>query len=287
MSDITCPQRHRRRRTGGGSSSAIASRPSASSGSTLTTDRGKTSIADSVVEKIAGMAARQVSGVHELGRGSARALGSLRDRLPVGGSASPAQGVSVEVGERQAAVDLDVVAEYGVSIVDLAQSIRDNVIEQIEGMTGLEVTEVNVSVDDVYMGESSDDKTNRGCSERTAALLACGWGAGRGDRVVAATTRAWRASAAAVRARSRPTCPAGGSTASDSPATASRCISWPGGSRRCRRWPMTFAAAIGLLTAGRRAACSSTTSRSPRLEIVPAPRRGVGAAVTRTRGRRR
>ena len=114
-----------------------------------------------MVEKIAGMAARQVSGVHELGRGTARALGSLRDRLPVGGHASPAQGVSVEVGERQAAVDLDVVAEYGVSIVDLAQSIRDNVIDQIEGMTGLEVTEVNVSVDDVYMGESSDDNEPR------------------------------------------------------------------------------------------------------------------------------
>jgi len=128
-----------------------------SSSSTLTTDRGKTSIADSVVEKIAGMAARQVSGVHELGRGTARALGALRDRLPVGGSASAAQGVSVEVGERQAAVDLDVVAEYGVSIVDLAQSIRNNVIDQIEEMTGLEVTEVNISVDDVYMGESSDD----------------------------------------------------------------------------------------------------------------------------------
>jgi len=131
------------------------------SGSLLITDRGKTSIADSVVEKIAGTAARQVSGVHALGRGSARALGALRDRLPVGGSASPAQGVSVEVGERQAAVDLDVVAEYGVSLVDLAQAIRQNVITQIEGMTGLEVTEVNVAVDDVYLGDSSDDSEPR------------------------------------------------------------------------------------------------------------------------------
>jgi uncharacterized alkaline shock family protein YloU len=127
----------------------------------LVTDRGKTSIAESVVEKIAGTAARQVSGVHELGRGSARALGALRDRLPVGGNASPAQGVNVEVGERQAAVDLDVVAEYGVSLVDLAQAIRRNVIEQIEGMTGLEVTEVNVAVDDVYLGDSNDESESR------------------------------------------------------------------------------------------------------------------------------
>jgi len=132
----------------------VASRPS---GTTLATDRGRTSIADSVVEKIAGVAAREVAGVHELGRGASRALGVLRDRLPVGGSSSPAQGVTVEVGERQAAVDLDVVAEYGVSIVDLTQAVRRNVIEQIEGMTGLEVTEVNIAVDDVWLGDSSDD----------------------------------------------------------------------------------------------------------------------------------
>lgn len=139
---------------GTSSSSALAARPS---GSTLVTDRGKTSIADTVVEKIAGMSARQVSGVHALGKGSARAMGAIRDRLPVGGSSSPGQGVSVEVGERQAAVDLDVVAEYGVSIVDLTQAIRRNVIEQIEGMTGLEVTEVNIAVNDVFLGESSDE----------------------------------------------------------------------------------------------------------------------------------
>src|SRR4051812_1134282 len=142
----------------GRSTSPMRTRPSSS---TLTTDRGKTSIADSVVEKIAGMAARQVSGVHELGSGRARAMGALRDRLPVGGTASPAQGVSVEVGERQAAVDLDVVAEYGVAIVDLAQSIRNNVIDQIEQMTGLEVTEVNISVDDVYIGDSDEDNEPR------------------------------------------------------------------------------------------------------------------------------
>lgn len=114
-----------------------------------------------MVEKIAGMAARQVSGVHELGRGTARALGALRERLPVGGTASPAQGVRVEVGERQAAVDLDVVAEYGVSIVDLAQAIRNNVVQQIEGMTGLDVTEVNISVDDVYADEPGSDDQPR------------------------------------------------------------------------------------------------------------------------------
>jgi uncharacterized alkaline shock family protein YloU len=127
-------------------------------GSMLVTDRGRTIITDTVVEKIAGMAARQVSGVHALGRGASRAMGALRDRLPVGGSSPASQGVSVEVGERQAAVDLDVVADYGVSMVDLTQAIRRNVIQQVEGMTGLEVTEVNITVDDVFLGETEEEE---------------------------------------------------------------------------------------------------------------------------------
>ena len=60
--------------------------------------------------------------------------------------------------ERQAAVDLDVVVEYGVSIPDLAQSIRRNVITSVERMTGLEVTEVNVSVDDIHLPEDDDSE---------------------------------------------------------------------------------------------------------------------------------
>jgi uncharacterized alkaline shock family protein YloU len=125
--------------------------PTDTGGSPLLTDQGKTSIADSVVAKIAGIAAREVSGVYAMGSGKARAVGALRERLPGSTSASPSQGVSVEVGERQAAVDLDIVCEYGVPIVDVANSVRRNVTNSIERMTGLEVTEVNVSVDDVHV----------------------------------------------------------------------------------------------------------------------------------------
>lgn len=125
--------------------------------SALVTEQGKTSIADTVVAKIAGIAAREVSGVHSLGGGTARAIGALRTRIP-GGSTNHSQGVTVEVGERQAAVDLQLVAEYGVSIADLAASIRRNVIGSIEGMTGLEVSEVNIDVQDVYVpSEDTDD----------------------------------------------------------------------------------------------------------------------------------
>jgi uncharacterized alkaline shock family protein YloU len=67
------------------------------------------------------------------------------------------QGVSVEVGERQAAIDLDVVVEYGVPIVDVANAVRDNVSSRVERMTGLEVTEVNVTVDDIHLeGEEEE-----------------------------------------------------------------------------------------------------------------------------------
>ncbi len=125
-------------------------------GSALVSSQGNTSIADTVVSKIAGIATREVSGVYDLGGGASRMVGSLRERIP-GASTNQAQGVSVEVGEKQAAVDLDIVADYGVSIADLASGIRRNVIAAVERMTGLEVTEVNINVNDVHLDDGSDD----------------------------------------------------------------------------------------------------------------------------------
>ncbi len=134
----------------------------ATTGGALVTPQGRTSIADSVVEKIAGVAAREVSGVHSMGRGASRAFGSLKEKLPVGPSGpNVTQGVKVEVGERQAAVDIDLVVDYGVSIPDVTQSVRDNVIARVERMTGLQVTEVNISVDDVFLGDDSPPEEPR------------------------------------------------------------------------------------------------------------------------------
>ncbi|GAA3029150.1 Asp23/Gls24 family envelope stress response protein [Actinokineospora globicatena] len=118
-------------------------------------DRGTTTVADAVVQKIAGLATREVAGVYALGGGAARALSALRERIP-GATASAGQGVSVEVGERQAAVDLNILVEYGVSIEDLARSVRRNVIGAVEQMTGLEVVEVNVSVTDVHIPDEDE-----------------------------------------------------------------------------------------------------------------------------------
>jgi len=118
--------------------------------SALVSSEGTTTIADTVVSKIAGIAAKEVTGVHALGGGGGRAMGAIRERIP-GARTNHAQGVSVEVGETEAAVDLDLVAEYGVSIADLATGIRRNVISAVERMTGLRVVEVNVVVNDVHL----------------------------------------------------------------------------------------------------------------------------------------
>jgi uncharacterized alkaline shock family protein YloU len=127
-----------------------------SDGGPLVSEHGATSIADIVVEKIAGMAAREVPGIHKLGGGAARAIGNLKERLP-GQKTSIRQGVTVEVGKAQAAIDLVVVAEYGVSIVEVADTVRANVSSAIQDMTGLEVTEVNIAVDDIHLPDEDDD----------------------------------------------------------------------------------------------------------------------------------
>ncbi|GHJ43178.1 stress protein [Catellatospora sp. TT07R-123] len=126
----------------------------------LVTDTGKISVAQGVVQKIAGIACREVAGVYSMGTGSARAFGAIRERIP--GSAGPnvAQGVGVEVGETQAAVDLDIVVDYGASIAELGRSVQRNVKQSIERMTGLEVVEVNVNVDDVHLPDTGDDRSS-------------------------------------------------------------------------------------------------------------------------------
>ena len=86
-----------------------------------------------------------------MGTSGTRTFGAIKERIPGSSGPNVAQGVGVEVGETEAAIDLDVVVEYGVSIADLGRSIQRNVKQAVERMTGLLVVEVNVSVDDVYL----------------------------------------------------------------------------------------------------------------------------------------
>lgn len=125
--------------------------------------RGKTSIADVVVVKLAGMAAREIPGVFDMGGGLSRTIGAVRDRVP-GGRPNVGRGVKVEVGERQTAIDLDIVVEYGVPITDVAHDVRENVISAVERITGLEVVEVNVAVNDVHLPD--DDTADSGGETR-------------------------------------------------------------------------------------------------------------------------
>ena len=141
-------------------SSRSVERPGSGGGAALKTEHGTTSISSSVVAKIAAMSTQEIPGVQAMGKSVSRAFGAIRSKVP-GASPATAQGVSVEVGERQAAVDIDIVCYYGQSIVETADAIRQNVIERIEGMTGLEVVEVNVSVDDLYIESDGDEHGSR------------------------------------------------------------------------------------------------------------------------------
>ncbi|TCL78487.1 MULTISPECIES: Asp23/Gls24 family envelope stress response protein [unclassified Curtobacterium] len=118
---------------------------------------GKTVIDDTVVSKVAGIAAREVNGVHSLGGGAARAIGALRDAI---GQRDFGQGVKVEVGEKQVAADIVIVAEYPVSLQQVADGVRSSVARALEQIVGMEVAEVNVTVQDVFIPGDDDDNEN-------------------------------------------------------------------------------------------------------------------------------
>ena len=119
----------------------------------LVTEHGRTTIADDVVAKIAAIAAREVPGVHELvSQGVGGTLSGLTQRVAGGGGGDNigTQGVSVEVGQREAAVDLRMIVDYGVSIPQVADAVRRNIRNRVNSMTGLTVREVNIDVTDLY-----------------------------------------------------------------------------------------------------------------------------------------
>lgn len=121
---------------------------------------GRTTIAEGVVAKVAGIAAREVSGVHALGGGGARALGAIRDAV---NATDLTQGVKVEVGETQAAADITIVVDYPAPIQDVAENVRQAVTDAITRLVGLQVVEVNVDVNDVHLpsDDADDDSESR------------------------------------------------------------------------------------------------------------------------------
>jgi uncharacterized alkaline shock family protein YloU len=117
---------------------------------------GKTTIDDGVVAKIAGIAAREVSGVYALGGGAARVVGAIRDAL---NTTDLSQGISVEVGETQVAVDATIVAEYPVSLQKVADDVRAAIARAMTDLVGMDVAEVNVTINDVHIpSEDNEDQ---------------------------------------------------------------------------------------------------------------------------------
>lgn len=106
--------------------------------------RGTTVIGDNVVSKIADVAAREIQGVVDLVGGVGGTIRRLTPGLSARGS-----GTDVEVGRKETIIELSFTAAYGVDIVQVAEAVRTNVIEQIEFATGLEVKEVNIDVTDI------------------------------------------------------------------------------------------------------------------------------------------
>ncbi|GGZ34217.1 Asp23/Gls24 family envelope stress response protein [Streptomyces poonensis] len=155
MTDMT--ERNRTGKTEGEPGEGSAGRRATRRGGGDPATRGRTTIADGVVEKIAALAARDVDGVHAMGSGLSRTFGAVRDRVP-GGSKAVTRGVKAEVGEVQTALDLEIVVEYGMSIADVARAVRENVIAAVERMTGLEVVEVNIAVGDVKLPDEEEEE---------------------------------------------------------------------------------------------------------------------------------
>jgi uncharacterized alkaline shock family protein YloU len=124
----------------------------------LAEERGVTTIADEVVGKIAGIAAREVAGVHDLGGDFARGFAFLKERVGLGdadGGSESNRGVRVRLEGTMAAIDMTIVIEFGYVVHSVTDAVRVKVIASVENMLGLEVTEVNIRVDDVHV---SDDK---------------------------------------------------------------------------------------------------------------------------------
>ncbi len=125
--------------------------------SPLQTERGSTSISDSVVSKIAGIASQEVDGIR-MGSGGSQAVSGLLGSITGGSSGSQTQGVSVEVGQEEAAIDLTLTAEYGKSIPQLAEAVRRNVANRVESLVGLRVNEVNITVSNIFFPQQEAEQ---------------------------------------------------------------------------------------------------------------------------------
>lgn len=121
-----------------------------------TNELGIIKIANEVVAIIAGLAATEVEGVAGMSGGIAGGIAELLGRKNL------TKGVKVEVGEKEAAVDLFIVVNFGVRVPEVAIKIQESVKKAIEGMTGLKVIEANVHIQGVaFLQEEKEEEATR------------------------------------------------------------------------------------------------------------------------------
>lgn len=123
-------------------------------GSPLESERGNTNISSQVVSQIAGMAANEVAGVH-MGGGASRATGGLLGNLT--GSSNQTLGVSVEVGRTETAIELTMGVDYGRNILEALEEVRTKIKDRVESMTGLRITELNATINDIVFPDEDED----------------------------------------------------------------------------------------------------------------------------------
>ena len=118
--------------------------------SPLLSERGVTTISDTVVSSLAGMAAQEVDGVH-MGGGASRAAGGVLGSIT--GSESRTSGISVEIGRTEVAIDLKMGVEYNKNILQTVEEVRRRITERIESLTGLRIKELNATITDITFPE--------------------------------------------------------------------------------------------------------------------------------------
>src|SRR5918993_957699 len=123
------------------------------SDSPLLSERGATTISNTVVSSIAGRAAQEVEGVHMGGGASRTASGVLGS---ITGSESQSRGVSVEVGSTETAIDLKMGIDYGRNILQTVEEVRRTITDRVQAMTGLRITELNATITDITFPEKEE-----------------------------------------------------------------------------------------------------------------------------------
>ena len=115
--------------------------------------KGQLSFDDQVVQKIVGYAIQNVEGLLGVDGGF---ISNMKNKLV--NSNDLTEGVNVEVGKEQTAVDLNVVIEFGSDARKIFKEVQEIVGEKIKQTTGLDLVELNVKVVDILTAEEYEDK---------------------------------------------------------------------------------------------------------------------------------